>query len=53
MKFPSNICFCLVAICIYATVLMVLFFTGDWHCAYVLLYGPRILETLEPPSDVV
>lgn len=18
---------------------------GDWHCAYVLLYGPRILET--------
>lgn len=17
---------------------------GDWHCAYVLLYGPRILE---------
>ena len=19
-------------------------FTGDWHCAYVLLYGPRILK---------
>jgi len=17
---------------------------GDWHCAYVLLYGPRVLE---------
>ena len=25
-----------------------LFFqTGDWHCAYVLLYGPRILELAE------
>jgi ubiquitin carboxyl-terminal hydrolase 14 len=23
---------------------------GDWHCAYVLLYGPRILETEEPPT---
>ncbi|KAJ1524544.1 hypothetical protein ONE63_011033 [Megalurothrips usitatus] len=28
---------------------------GDWHCAYVLLYGPRILEipegtTLAPPQ---
>lgn len=22
---------------------------GDWHCAYVLLYGPRILEI--PLSD--
>lgn len=21
---------------------------GDWHCAYVLLYGPRILEL---PAD--
>ena len=21
--------------------------TGDWHCAYVLLYGPRILELAE------
>lgn len=20
---------------------------GDWHCAYVLLYGPRILETVD------
>lgn len=20
---------------------------GDWHCAYVLLYGPRILEVNE------
>lgn len=20
---------------------------GDWHCAYVLLYGPRILELRE------
>lgn len=18
--------------------------SGDWHCAYVLLYGPRIME---------
>lgn len=18
--------------------------SGDWHCAYVLLYGPRLLE---------
>jgi hypothetical protein len=24
-----------------------LFGTGDWHCAYVLLYGPRILEVAE------
>jgi len=23
---------------------------GDWHCAYVLLYGPRILLTDEPPN---
>jgi hypothetical protein len=23
------------------------FLTGDWHCAYVLLYGPRILELPE------
>ena len=21
-----------------------LLFEGDWHCAYVLLYGPRILK---------
>ncbi len=20
---------------------------GDWHCAYVLLYGPRVLEVPE------
>jgi len=20
---------------------------GDWHCAYVLLYGPRVLEVTE------
>lgn len=20
------------------------FIAGDWHCAYVLLYGPRLLE---------
>lgn len=20
---------------------------GDWHCAYILLYGPRILEVVE------
>ena len=25
--------------------------TGDWHCAYVLLYGPRILEIDETPKD--
>lgn len=24
-------------------------FTGDWHSAYVLLYGPRVLEV---PVDV-
>ncbi|XP_015516804.1 ubiquitin carboxyl-terminal hydrolase 14 [Neodiprion pinetum] len=24
---------------------------GDWHCAYVLLYGPRILETPIPESN--
>ena len=23
------------------------FFTGDWHSAYVLLYGPRIMEVEE------
>ena len=23
---------------------------GDWHCAYVLLYGPRCLE-IEAKSD--
>ena len=23
---------------------LLFFQTGDWHCAYVLLYGPRILE---------
>lgn len=25
---------------------------GDWHCAYVLLYGPRVLETVDKPTDV-
>lgn len=25
---------------------------GDWHCAYVLLYGPRILETAEKPMEI-
>jgi len=25
-------------------------FLGDWHCAYVLLYGPRKLETVEESS---
>lgn len=20
---------------------------GDWHCAYILLYGPRVLEVLD------
>lgn len=29
------------------TVVIVSFLTGDWHCAYVLLYGPRILEVAE------
>ena len=24
--------------------------TGDWHCAYVLLYGPRVLEI--DPNEV-
>jgi len=24
---------------------MFVYISGDWHCAYVLLYGPRILET--------
>lgn len=27
--------------CIVLTVL------GDWHCAYVLLYGPRVLEVTD------
>ena len=26
------------------TTLDYMFHTGDWHCAYVLLYGPRVLE---------
>lgn len=26
------------------------FFSGDWHCAYLLLYGPRILETEKSPA---
>lgn len=25
-----------------------LIFLGDWHCAYVLLYGPRLLQL---PAD--
>ena len=24
---------------------------GDWHCAYVLLYGPRILEVEDAPAS--
>ncbi|KAK7073067.1 Ubiquitin carboxyl-terminal hydrolase 14 [Halocaridina rubra] len=24
---------------------------GDWHCAYILLYGPRILEVLEEEEE--
>jgi len=34
---------------------MLIFFffqTGDWHCAYVLLYGPRILELAEDEKNV-
>ncbi len=27
--------------------------TGDWHCAYVLLYGPRILEIDENEDSEV
>lgn len=23
------------------------FFLGDWHCAYVLLYGPRTVEMVD------
>lgn len=26
---------------------------GDWHCAYVLLYGPRILEQPVAPAEAV
>ncbi|CAH1116525.1 unnamed protein product [Phaedon cochleariae] len=26
---------------------------GDWHCAYVLLYGPRLLEIVEPEENMV
>lgn len=26
---------------------------GDWHCAYVLLYGPRVLEVEENEETVV
>ena len=28
-------------------VLVLCMFVGDWHCAYVLLYGPRVLELKE------
>lgn len=31
------------ALCLRAAVLCL----GDWHCAYVLLYGPRVLEVDE------
>lgn len=24
---------------------------GDWHCAYVLLYGPRLLDLTEIPAE--
>ncbi|XP_064111774.1 ubiquitin carboxyl-terminal hydrolase 14-like [Macrobrachium nipponense] len=24
---------------------------GDWHCAYILLYGPRILEVVEEEEE--
>ncbi|KAJ8947261.1 hypothetical protein NQ318_014157 [Aromia moschata] len=24
---------------------------GDWHCAYVLLYGPRLLEITQPNEE--
>jgi len=26
---------------------------GDWHCAYVLLYGPRILELEAPAAEAM
>ena len=26
---------------------LVLYCVGDWHCAYVLLYGPRVVEVTE------
>ena len=24
---------------------------GDWHCAYVVLYGPQALEVYEEPAE--
>lgn len=27
------------------------FVSGDWHCAYILLYGPRILEVLDEEAE--
>jgi hypothetical protein len=26
---------------------------GDWHCAYVLLYGPRLLEITDDEEKMV
>ena len=28
-----------------------LFVIGDWHTAYILLYGPKILEIEETPEE--
>lgn len=28
-----------------------MFILGDWHCAYLLLYGPKILEIDESLND--
>lgn len=26
-------------------------FVGDWHCAYLLLYGPKILQLPEEDEE--
>jgi len=26
---------------------------GDWHCAYLLFYGPRVLEVEEAPDQKI
>lgn len=31
---------------------VIIHITGDWHCAYLLLYGPKILELPEVEEPV-
>ena len=47
---PKLYLFFIIVIWKIAKPLIFFIYSGDWHCAYVLLYGPRRLEILKETS---